>query len=215
MRWLVNWSLQYRALVLFVSALIIFLGATRLGGSRVDVLPEFSPPFVEIQTEALGLSAPEVEDLITLNLEELLSGTSWLRTIRSKSVPGLSSIFLIFEPGTDIMKARQVVQERLMFSYALPNVSKTPVMLNPLSATSRAMMIGVSSKDLSLIDLSVLVRFTIKPKLMGVPGVANVAVWGQRMRQLQVQVDPERLLRKGSRSIRSSRPPVMPCGSLH
>jgi CzcA family heavy metal efflux pump len=198
-RWLVNWSLQFRALVFFVCALIIFLGATRLSGSRVDVLPEFAPPFIEIQTEALGLSAPEVEDLITLNLEELLSGTSWLRKIRSKSVPGLSSIVLIFEPGTDIMRARQLVQERLMFAYALPNVSKTPVMLNPLSATSRAMMIGVSSKDLSLIDLSVLVRFTIKPKLMGVPGVANVAIWGQRMRQLQVQVDPEDLRLKGVR----------------
>ena len=199
MRWLVNWSLQFRALVFFLSGLVIFLGAARLSSSRVDILPEFAPPFIEIQTEALGLSAPEVEDLITLNLEELLSGTSWLRTIRSKSLPGLSSILLVFEPGTDTMKARQLVQERLMFSYALPNVSKTPVMLNPLSATSRAMMIGVSSKDLSLIDLSVLVRFTIKPKLMGVPGVANVAVWGQRMRQLQVQVDPERLLTKGVR----------------
>ena len=99
---------------------------TWLSDSRVDVLPEFSPPFVEIQTEALGLSAREVEDLVTINLEELLAATPWLRAIRSKSVPGLSSVFLLFEPGTDVMKARQVVQERLTFSYALPNVSKTP-----------------------------------------------------------------------------------------
>lgn len=197
MRWAVNWSLQFRALILFFSALIIFLGATQLPGSRVDVFPEFAPPHVEIQTEALGLSAREVEDLVTLNLEELLSGTPWLRALRSKSVPGLSSIYLLFEPGTDIMKARQVVQERLTFSYALPNVSKTPIMLNPLSATSRAMIIGISSERLSLVDLSVLVRFAIKPKLMGVPGVANVAVWGQRLRQLQVQVDPARMISEG------------------
>ena len=197
MRRVLDWALQFRVLIFFVSALLIFLGVTRLSDSRVDVLPEFSPPFVEIQTEALGLSAREVEDLVTINLEELLAATPWLRAIRSKSVPGLSSVFLLFEPGTDVMKARQVVQERLTFSYALPNVSKTPVMLNPLSAASRAMIIGISSKQVSLVDLSVLVRFAIKPRLMGVPGVANVAVWGQRMRQLQVQVDPDRLLREG------------------
>lgn len=197
MRWLVHSSLQFRTLILFISAVIIFLGITAVPKTRMGVLPEFSLPHVEIQTEALGLSAREVEDLITINQEELLSGTPWVRSIYSKSVPGLSSVFLFFEPGTDLMRARQVVQERLTFSYALPNVSKAPVMLNPLSATSRAMIIGLSSTDLSLIDLSVLVRFTIKPKLMGVPGVANVAVWGQRMRQLQVLADPERLLRSG------------------
>ena len=194
---ILNWALQFRVLIFFVSALIIFIGVTRLGGSRLDVFPEFAPPFVEIQTEALGLSAREVEDLVTLNLEELLAATPWLRAIRSKSVPGLSSVFLLFEPGTDIMKARQVVQERLTFSYALPNVSKTPVMLNPLSAASRTMIIGISSRQVSLVDLSVLVRFAIKPRLMGVPGVANIAVWGQRMRQLQVQVDQDRLLKEG------------------
>ena len=131
--------------------------------------PSLHPPSSRSKQRLLDFPHGKSRICITLNLEELLSGTSWLRTIRSKSVPGLSSIFLIFEPGTDIMRARQLVQERLMFAYALPNVSKTPVMLNPLSATSRAMMIGVSSKELSLIDLSVLVRFTIKPKLMGVP----------------------------------------------
>jgi Cu/Ag efflux pump CusA len=191
-----NWSLQFRPLIFFLGALIIFISATRLSKSRVDVLPEFAPPYVEIQTEALGLSARGVEDLVTLNLEELLSATPWVRSIRSKSVPGLSSVILLFEPGTDIMRARQVVTERLTFAYALPNVSKPPIMLNPLSATSRAMIVGISSERLSLVDLSVLIRFVIKPKLLGVPGVANVSAWGERMRQLQVQVDPERLLSK-------------------
>ena len=197
MRAILGWSVQFRVLVFFVCALVLVAGTTRLGNSRVDALPEFSPPYIEIQTEAPGLSTREVEDLVTIDLEELLSGTPWLQAIRSKSVAGLSSILLLFEPGTDVMRARQAVQERLMFSYALPNVSKTPVMLNPLSAASRAMIIGISSKDLSLTDLSVLVRFTIKPRLMGVPGVANVAVWGQRLRQLQVLVDPDRLLSNG------------------
>jgi multidrug efflux pump subunit AcrB len=94
-RWIVNWSIQFRAPVFFVSVLILLLGDARLSSSRVDVLPEFAPLFIKIQTEALGLFAPEVEDQITRNLEGLLSGTSWLRAIRSKSVPGLSSIYIL------------------------------------------------------------------------------------------------------------------------
>src|SRR5262245_30729764 len=165
----------------------------------VDVLPEFAPPIVEVQTEALGLPATEVESLITVNLEELLSGVPWLRKITSQSVSGLSSIRLVLEPGADIMRVRQMVQERLTLAYTLPNVSKPPVMLQPLSATNRVMMIGLSSKDISLIQMSVLSQWTVKPKLLAVPGVANVAVWGERRRQLQVQADPERLRSQGGK----------------
>ena len=193
MRWIVGWSLRARFLTVAIGAALLVFGGTRLGSMSVDVLPEFAPPLVEIQTEALGLSSAEVESLITLNLEELLSGVSWLQTIRSQSVPGLSSILLIFKSGTDLMRARQLVQERLALAYTLPNVAKPPVMLQPLSATSRAMMVGLSSNELSLVQMSVLARWTIKPRLMSVPGVANVAIWGQRERQLQVQVDPQRL----------------------
>ncbi|CAA9283462.1 MAG: Cobalt-zinc-cadmium resistance protein CzcA; Cation efflux system protein CusA, partial [uncultured Chloroflexia bacterium] len=123
----------------------------------------------------------------------------WLQNIRSESVTGLSSIVLLFEPGTDLPRARQLVQERLTQAQAIPSkkVAKAPVMLQPLSSSSRVTMIGLSSKELSLIDLSVLARWNIKPRLMGVPGVANVAVWGQRERQLQVQVDPEQLSAQG------------------
>ncbi len=90
-----------------------------------------------------------------------------------------------------------MVQERLTQAHALPNVSKPPVMLQPLSSSSRVMIVGLSSKNLSMIEIGVLARWNIKPRLMGVPGVANVAVWGQRERQLQVQVDPEQLKAKG------------------
>jgi Cu/Ag efflux pump CusA len=193
LRWLLGVSLQYRSVVLAGAAILFLLGLYRLRDAPVNVLPELSPTLVEIQTEAPGLSAGEVEDLITVNTEELLAGTPWVKTIRSKSVPGMSSVLLLFEDGTDMMRARQVVQERLIGAYALPNVSKRPVMLQPLSTASRAMIIGLSSKEKSLIDLSVLTRWTIVPKLLGVPGVANVAVWGQRARQLQVQVDSAHL----------------------
>jgi CzcA family heavy metal efflux pump len=197
MRQIIEQSLKLRVLVVAAAAVIMVVGVGRLRDMPVDVLPEFAPPYVEIQTEALGLSANEVEDLVTLNVEEMVAGVPWLQTMRSRSVPGLSSVVMIFNPGTDIMAARQMVQERLTLAYALPNASKPPVMMQPMSATSRVAMIGLSSKDVSLIDLSVLTRWTIKPRLLGVTGVANVAVWGDRDRQLQVQIDPERLRARG------------------
>ena len=194
MRSIVGSSLKFRLLVVAVAAATLFLGVTQLRNMPVDTLPEFTQPYVEIQTEALGLSADEVEQLITVPLEaDLLNGVAWLETIRSESVPGLSSIVLVFEPGTDLFRARQLVAERLTQAHALPQVSKPPTMLQPLSSSSRVMMIGLSSKNLSAIEQSVLTRWTIRPRLMGVPGVANVAIWGQRERQLQVQVDPDKL----------------------
>ena len=198
MRWLIGSSLQFRLLVVVVAAVVLFFGITQVQNMPVDVLPEFSRPYVEIQTEALGLSAEEVEAMITTPLEaDMLNGTAWVEKIRSESMSGLSSIRLYFEPGTDILDARQMVQERLIEVYALPSVSKPPVMLQPVSSANRCMQIGFTSDDLSLIQMSVLARWTVKPRLMGVPGVANVSIWGQRKRQLQVRVDPEQLQEAG------------------
>ena len=117
----------------------------------------------------------------------------WLDSIRSESVPGLSSIVLIFEPGTDLTVA--AVGSGAPRSGICPAtcVKTAQTCSNPRSATSRVMVIGLSSKTLSLIQMGVLARWTIAPRLMGVPGVANVAIWGQRDRQLQVQIDPKRL----------------------
>ena len=194
---LVASCLRFRPLVITAAAALMVVGAARLQDMPVDVIPEISPVTVQVQTEALGLSAAEVEQLITVPIEaDLLTGTPWVDVMRSESVPGLSSIELTFKPGTNPMHARQVVQERLTQAHALPNVSRPPRMLQPLSSTNRVLLIGLSSKTQSLIDLSVLSRWTIRPRLMGVPGVANVAIWGQRERQLQVQVDPKRLAEK-------------------
>jgi CzcA family heavy metal efflux pump len=191
---IVRSSLRFRLLVLGIAAGIMIVGITQLRDAPTDVLPEFTPPYVEVQTEALGLSAEEVEQLITVPLEaDLLNGVEGIDTIRSSSVPGLSSIVMVFEPGTDIYKARQLVQEPLTQAHALPNVSKAPTMLQPLSSSSRVMMIALSSKELSPIQKSVIARWTVRPRLMGVPGVANVSVFGERNQQLQVQVDPRTL----------------------
>jgi len=199
MRAIVGSSLKFQFLVVTIAAVVMAVGVVQLGSMPVDVLPEFSPPYVEIQTEALGLSAEEVEQMITVPMEQdLLAGVAWTDVIRSESVPGLSSVVVLFEPGTDIFRARQMVAERLsQAAVGLPHVSKPPTMIQPLSSSSRFMIVGLSSKDLSLIEMSVLARWVIAPRLLGVPGVANVATWGNRDRQLQVLVDPERLRAQG------------------
>jgi Cu/Ag efflux pump CusA len=198
-RWIIDSSLRLRLLVVVVAAGVMAFGIVQLRDAPVDVLPEFTPPYVEIQTEALGLSADEVEQLITVPLEaDLLNGVAGVDTIRSESVPGLSSVVMVFRPGTDVYKGRALVQERLTQAHALPNVSKPPLMLNPTSSSSRVLMIGLSdgARKLTPIEKGILARWTIRPRLLGVQGVANVAIWGQREQQLQVQVDPRRLREK-------------------
>jgi len=160
----------------------------------LDVFPEFAPPLVEVQTEAAGLSTAEVETLVTVPIESALNGVAGLRTLRSRSVLGLSSVVLIFAEGSDLMRSRQLVQERLAtVSGHLPSAAHAPVILSALSSTSRILKIGVWSKTLSQMGLTTLVRWTVRPRLMAIAGVANVAIWGQRDRQIQVQVDPDRL----------------------
>jgi len=190
--------IHFRLLVLAVAVGLLGFGIVSLRSAPVGVLPEFTPPYAEVQTEALGLSAEEVEQLITVPLEaDLLNGVEGIDVIRSESVPGLSSVVMVFASGTDIYRARQLVEERLAQAHALPNVSKPPHLLQPLSSSNRVLMIGLSSDEVSPIEQSVIARWTVRPRLMGVPGVANVSVWGMRDQQLQIQVDPNRLRDEG------------------
>jgi CzcA family heavy metal efflux pump len=196
MRWIIGSSLKFRFLVVAVAAAMVFLGIGQLRQLPVDVFPEFAPPRVEVQTACVGLSASEVEALVTTPIEETLNGLPGLDVLRSKSVEQLSSIELIFERGTDLITARQLVQERMATVVpTLPTWAAPPVMIQPLSATSRVMKIGLSSDTLSTIDMSMISYWKIRARLLGVPGVANVAIWGERLDMLQVQVDPERLKR--------------------
>jgi Cu/Ag efflux pump CusA len=190
--------LHLRTLVVAVAAVLLAGGLWQIRQMPMDAVPEFSPLTLQVKTEALGLSAAEVESLITVPLEaDLLAGVPWLKSIDSESMPGASSIDLLFEPGTDLMRARQMVNERMTQSRALPNVSSPPTLLLPVATANRIMNIGLTSQSVSLIDMSVQTQWTILPRLTGIPGVANVSVWGQRNRQVQVQVDPARLHEKG------------------
>jgi Cu/Ag efflux pump CusA len=113
MRGIIHSSLQYRFLVIVLAVVLLASGFNQIRAMPVDVLPEFSPPYVEIQTEAPGLSAKEVEGIVTVSLEQsMLAGVPWLESIRSRSMPGLSTRYLYFEPGTDINRARQLVGDR-------------------------------------------------------------------------------------------------------
>ena len=194
MRWIVEASARSRLLVIAIAAALLAMGGLQLRDTHIEALPNFGPVRVEVQTEAIGLSPDEVENLITNAMEqEFFNGIPWLHKLRSDSLQGLSSIEMIFEPGTDPIRARQVVQERLTMVGGVPQVSQKPIVINPVATTSRVMMIGLSSKTLSLIDLSVLARWKLRQRLLSVPGVANVTIWGLRDRQLQVLVDMSRL----------------------
>ena len=198
MRRIIALSLRFRFLVLAAAAGMMIFGASQVRAMPVDVFPEFAPPKVEIQTICVGLSAEEVENLVTVPLEQALAGIDGLDIIRSKSVIQLSQIELIFKPGTDLLRARQLVAERVAeVTPTLPTWAAPPFMIQPLSATSRFLKVGMTSDEVSLIDMSMISYWTIRPRLLSVPGVANVQIWGERLDMPQVRVVPAKLAEHG------------------
>jgi CzcA family heavy metal efflux pump len=193
-RWIIGSSLKFRFLVVAGSVALMVFGIGLIRDSHVDVFPEFAQPRVDIQTATWGLSAAETESLVTVPLEQALTGMPDIETIRSKSVPQLSQIRLLFERGSDFVHTRQLVQERLAaITPSLPTWAAPPVMIQPLSSTSRVMKIGLTSKSVSLIDMSTIAYWKIRARLLRVPGVANVPIWGEQLEQYHVQVDPRKL----------------------
>ena len=198
MRWIVASSLRFRWLVVFGAVALMCVGAAQIKSAQVDVFPEFAPPRVEIQTLATGNSSSQVEELITIPLEEQLNGIEGLEELRSKSIADLSSIELIFKRGTDEIQARQLVQERMAAIVPnLPTFAAPPFMMPAVSVTSRVMKIGLTSDKVNLIEMSTIAYWKIRQRLLRVPGVANVAIWGERLQQQHIEVDPAKLQRNG------------------
>jgi Cu/Ag efflux pump CusA len=192
--WIISSSLKFRFLVLAVAAALLVFGTEELRRMPVDVFPEFAPPKVEVQTEGMGMTSSEVEELITIPMEDALRGTPGIDVIRSASVVGLSQVVMLFKPGTDLMVARQRVQERIKLAIAeLPQSAGLPEILQPLSSTSRVMKIGLTSKVYDLPELSMIAYWTIKFRLMAVDGVANIPIWGERPKTVDVEIDPSRM----------------------
>jgi CzcA family heavy metal efflux pump len=192
MRWIVGSSLRFRFIVVAIAGAMMLLGMFQLRRSPMDVFPEFAPPRVEVQTSCLGLSAEEVEGLVSVPIEQTFNGVDGLEVMRSKSIPDLSSIELLFKLGTDELRARQLVQERLATVLpSLPTWASPPVVMPPVSTTGRVMKIGVTSKTVSLNDMSMIAYWKIRARLLRVRGVANVPIWGERIKIPEVLVDPK------------------------
>ena len=187
-------SVRHAGVVIALGALLVIYGAYRLIHTSLDIFPEFSPKLVIIQTEAPGLSAEQAEVLVTQPIENALGGLVGLVSIRSQTIPGLSVVTLTFEESTDLYRDRQLVAERLgALSALLPDGLGPPVMVPLTSSSSTVMTIGFTSETRSAMELRGLVDFTVKPRLLSVPGVADVNVFGGDVAQLQIQIDPDRL----------------------
>ena len=195
---IVEFSLRLRGVVLALGLLAIAYGLYETYHAKLDVFPEFAPPQVVVQTEAPGLSAEQVEQLVTQRIEIALNGAAGLESIRSNSIQGLSVITLVFSDATDIYKARQIVGERLLeVASQMPQGIGVPTMTPLTSATSMIISIGLTSKTLAPLDLRTFADWTLRPRLLSVPGVAKVSVYGVGERELQIQVDPARLVAYG------------------
>jgi CzcA family heavy metal efflux pump len=195
LRRLVEFSLEFRGVTVTLACLLFSYGVFAAFQAKLDVFPEFAPPQVVVMTEAPGLSPEEVEALVTTPVERAMIGVGDLQTIRSQSIQGFSVITASFLTGTDILRARQLVGERLLEAAPrLPEGIAPPTMAPLTSATSTTLIIGLTSAQRSAMELRTFADWTLQPRLLGVPGVAKAVIFGGDVRQLQIQVRPDRLL---------------------
>jgi CzcA family heavy metal efflux pump len=195
---IVRAAIRLRGVIIALACMLAGFGAYTLFKSTLDVFPEFAPALAVIQTEAPGLSAEQVEALVTQPIENAMSGTLGVETMRANSLQGMSMVTLTFSNGTDIYRARQLTAERLStLGDVLPRGVKLPALLPLTSSTGVVMVIGLTSATRSLMELRTLADWTVKPQLLSVPGVADVIVFGGDVKQFQIQVDPQKLVRQG------------------
>ena len=192
---IVRFALEYRVIVLVLAAVLIGYGGYVAARVKLDVFPEFVQPQVTIETEAPGLAPEQVEALVTRPVENSINGAGELESVRSESIQGLSVITAVFKEGTNIFTARQTLAEKLAETAGLlPDHVKAPKMSALTSSTMDLLKIGLTSKTLSPRELRTFADWTVRPRLLAVPGVARLIVFGGEVRQIQVQVRPERLL---------------------
>ena len=194
---LVRFSIRFNGVIIGLASLVVLYGLYSLTRSNLDVFPEFSPTQLVIQTESPGLSAELVEKLVSQPIEHSIAGTVGIELMRSQSIPGLSVVTIIFEEGTDVYRNRQVIAERLAtLSNRLPR-GIIPNITPLTSAASTVMGIGLTSDKRSLMELRTLVDWSIRPHLLAVQGVADVNTFGGEVRQYQIQIEPDKLIRYG------------------
>lgn len=193
---IVRFSLRFRGVVLALALAFLGYGIFSLTQARYSVFPEFAPPFVTVQTESPGLSPEQVELLVTQPVENAINGTNGIDSLRSTSIQGLSVVNVVFRDTTDIYRDRQLIEERLAtVSGQLPHGVAAPTLTPLKSSTGTVLVMGITSTTKPLMDLRTVADWTLKPRLLAVPGVGSVGVFGGEVRQLQVQFLPDRLVK--------------------
>lgn len=193
---IVHFSLRSRGIVIAMACTLLGYGAYCLLQARYDVFPEFAPPRVAIQTEAPGLAPEQVEVLVTQPIENEINGVPGIESLRSGSIQGLSVITVVFHPDSDIYRDRQVVAERLStLTGRLPTGVRAPIITPLTTSTSVVLALGLTSEKQSLMALRTIADWTVRQRLLAVPGVAKVSVFGGEIKQVQIQFGPEQLVR--------------------
>ena len=194
--WITKWSLRNRLLTVVAYVILLLVGAFLIRQTTLDVLPEFAPPQVIVQTQAPGLSPEDVETLITFRIEATVNGTPGVDVVRSKTSAGLSTVIVVFEWGTDIYTARQLVNERLQeVREQFPPGTESPVMLPITSAVSWLLKFALQSETVSSLDLRTLCDWEIRNRILAIRGVASVVCMGPGPKQYQILLSSEKLLR--------------------
>jgi CzcA family heavy metal efflux pump len=192
---LVHFSLKYRGVVVVLACILLGYGLYVASNAKLDVFPNFVQPQVAIQTECPRLAPEQVELLVTLPIETMVNGLGDMESLRSESIGGLSIITVVFKEGTDVFRARQMLGEQLAeIAGELPTSVKTPRMTPLTSSTMDMLKIGLVSDQMTPMELRTFADWTLKPRLLSVPGVAKCSTFGGEVRQLQIQVLPDRLL---------------------
>lgn len=192
---IVRFSLRFRGAVLALAIAFLVYGLYSLAQLKYSVFPEFAPPFVTVQTECPGLSPEQVELLVTQQLENAINGVTGIESMRSKSIQGLSVITVVFRESSNVYLDRQLISERLAtVSGELPKGVLAPIMTPLESTTGEVLVIGITSSTRSLMDVRTAADWTLRPRLLAIPGVGNVNVFGGEVKQIQVQFLPDKLL---------------------
>jgi CzcA family heavy metal efflux pump len=195
---IIEFAVRRRVVVLLLTGMLLVYGGYALSRAGLDVFPEFSPKAVVIQTEAPGLDSARVELLVSQVIERALAGLTHVRRLKSESIQGLSVVSLVFDEQTDIFRARQWVSERLNgVRNKLPEGVGIPLPLPLSSSSATVLTLGLTSTRVDLTRLRTVADWSLVPRLLSVPGVADVNVFGGAVRQLQIRVVPERLRRFG------------------
>ncbi|PDP81311.1 CusA/CzcA family heavy metal efflux RND transporter [Porphyromonas gingivalis] len=195
---IIRFSLNNRLTILVVSVLLMLVGTYTASNMEVDVFPDLNAPTVVVMTEATGMAPEEVERLVTFPVETAVNGATDVRRVRSSSTTGFSIVWVEFDWGTDIYRARQIVSEKLAVVGAdLPDNVGKPTLGPQSSILGEVMIIGLTADSTSLQDLRTLADWTIRPRLLSIGGVAQVTVLGGDIKEYQILLNPERMKHYG------------------